>query len=81
VKIEGLRTLFAGLVGMVMLLIGLWLLAKDHRHEAYVFFSGGIGAIVASLVVKSVGTSAVNGEGLKGGLANLMTDKKPGDPP
>jgi hypothetical protein len=80
-EIKGYRTLFAGLVGMALLLVGLWLLKDDQRGAAYVFFSGGILSIVASLVVKSVGTSAVNGEGLKQGMANLMGPSKPGDNP
>lgn len=75
--IYGLRTLIAGIIGMVLLVIGLWLLKEDQRGAAYVFFSGGVGAIVASLVVKSVGTSAVGGEGLKKGWDNLTTPSKP----
>lgn len=78
--IYGLRTLIAGLFGMVMLLAGLWLLAKDHRHEAYFAFATGVGVIISALAVKSVGSSAVAGEGLTKGLQNLMTPRKPGEP-
>jgi hypothetical protein len=80
-KAYGYRTLAAGIFGMVCLVGGLWLLAKDHRHEAYFAFATGVGAIVASLAAKSVGESAVGGDGLKGGVQNLLTAKKPGDPP
>lgn len=76
----GNRTLLAGLFGMVCLVLGLWFLALDHRHEAYFAFATGVGAIVASLAAKSVGESAVAGDGLKGGLQNLLTPSKPGDP-
>jgi hypothetical protein len=76
---RGFRTLLAGLIGMLCLVIGLKLLNADQRGAAYVFFSGGIGAIVASLVVKSIGTSAVNGEGVTQGFKNLMGPTKPGD--
>jgi hypothetical protein len=77
----GYRTLFAGIFGMVVLLAGLWLLAKDHRHEAYFAFATGIGCIIGALAAKSVGTSAVSGEGLKQGLANLTGPTKPGGTP
>ena len=78
--IAGYRTLAAGIFGMLVLLFDLWLLAADHRHKAYFAFATGVGCIIGALAAKSVGTSAVQGEGLKGGIANLMTDKKPGDP-
>jgi hypothetical protein len=78
---KGFRTLLAGLIGMVCLVIGLKLLVVDQRGAAYVFFSGGIIAIVSALVVKSVGETAVGGDGLKGGWKNLTTSSKPGDPP
>lgn len=77
--IYGLRTLIAGLFGMLMLLVGLWLLERNHRHEAYFAFSTGIGCIIGALAVKSVGSSAVAGDGLKKGLQNLATPAKPGD--
>jgi hypothetical protein len=78
---RGFRTLLAGLIGMLCLVVGLKLLKEDQRGAAYVFFAGGIGAIVSALVVKSIGTSAVNGEGLTQGWKNLTTTSKPGDPP
>ena len=80
-EIKGYRTLFAGIFGMVVLLVGLWLLAKDHRHEAYFAFATGVWCIIGALAAKSVGTSAVGGEGLKQGMANLLGPTKPGDPP
>ena len=59
--------MIAGLIAMLCLVVGLKLVAREHRGGAYVFFATGISAIVAGLVTKSVGTSAVNGEGLKQG--------------
>jgi hypothetical protein len=76
---RGFRTLLAGLIGMLCLVVGLKLLKEDQRGAAYVFFSGGIGAIVTALVVKSIGTSAMNGEGLAQGWKNLTGPSKPGE--
>jgi hypothetical protein len=78
---KGFRTLLAGLIGMLCLVIGLKLLSVEQRGAAFVFFAGGIGAIVSALVVKSVGESAAGGDGFKGMARNLMTNSKPGDPP
>jgi hypothetical protein len=78
---KGYRTLLAGLVGMLCLVVGLKLLSVEQRGAAFVFFAGGIGSIVAALVVKSVGTSAVGGEGVTQGWKNVMGPSKPGDPP
>ena len=78
---KGYRTLIAGLIGMLCMVVGLKLVAQEHRGAAYVFFATGISAIVAGLVTKSVGTNAVNGEGLKQGVANLMGPSKPGENP
>lgn len=75
----GYRTLLAGIVGMETLLAGLWLLERGHRHEAFFAFATGIGAIVSALAVKSIGSSAVGGDGLKKGLANLTGTSTPGD--
>ena len=79
-KFEGYRTLFAGVFGMLILLTGLWLLAQDHRHEAYFAFATGVGVIIGALATKSIGESAAGGDGLKGMVQNLMTQSKPGDP-
>jgi hypothetical protein len=79
-ELRGYRTLIAGLIGMLCMVVGLKLVAAEHRGSAYVFFATGISAIVAGLVTKSIGTSAVNGDGLKQGWKNLMTTSTPGDP-
>jgi hypothetical protein len=80
-ELRGYRTLIAGLIGMLCMVVGLKLVAMEHRGGAYVFFATGISAIVAGLVTKSIGTSAVNGEGLKQGFKNLVGPSRPGDPP
>jgi hypothetical protein len=80
-ELRGYRTLIAGLIGMLCMVVGLKLVAAEHRGAAYVFFATGISAIVAGLVTKSIGTSAVNGEGLKQGFKNLVGPSKPGDAP
>jgi hypothetical protein len=78
-SLEGLRTFIVTLVSILTLIVGLKLVSPDHRKDVFVFFSGALVGLAGAAVVKSVGTSAVNGEGLKGGMANLMTDKKPGE--
>jgi hypothetical protein len=75
--VKGYRTFVAGLVGILALVIGLKLVDVGQRHTAYVFFASGIVGIITALFAKSVGTAAVGGEGLKGGVANLMTSSKP----
>ena len=84
-KIHGMRTLLAGLVGMAVLLAGLWLLERGHRHEAYFAFATGIGAIIAALAAKStltsVGTAAVGGDGIVQGVKNVLSPSKPGETP
>ncbi len=77
----GLRTFVAGIVAILALVIGLALLDPAHRHEAFFAFAGGVVGALGVLGAKSIGTSAVAGDGLGGGLKNLWTDKKPGEPP
>jgi hypothetical protein len=79
-KLEGLRTFIVTLVAILTLVIGLKLLKEDQRASAFVFFATALVGLAGAQAVKSIGSAAVNGEGLKGGMANLMTDKKPGDP-
>ena len=78
-KIEGWRTFVVTLVGVLALVVGLKLVSPDHRKDCYVFFSGGLVGLASAYAAKSVGSTAVGGEGLKGGLENLMTAKKPGE--
>ena len=79
-KLEGLRTFIVTLVAILTLIVGMKLVAQEKRSDVFVFFATALVGLAGAAVVKSVGSAAVNGEGLKGGLANLMTDKKPGDP-
>ena len=79
-KIEGWRTFIIILVAIGVLLVGLFFVKDDHRKDVFVFFSGARVGRASAYAAKSVGTKAVSGEGLKGGLENLMTAKKPGDP-
>ena len=79
-KIEGWRTFIIILVAIGVLLVGLFFVKDDHRKDVFVFFSGALVGLASAYAAKSVGTKAVSGEGLKGGLENLMTAKKPGDP-
>lgn len=79
-KIEGWRTFSVVILGILMLVLGLFFVKDEHRKDVYVFFSGGLVGLATAYAAKSVGTSAVGGDGLAGGLKNLMTDKKPGEP-
>ena len=78
-KIEGWRTFIVTNVSIVALLIGFGLVSKDHRRDAFMFFAGSLVGLAGAQVVKSVGTSAVGGEGLKKGLENLVSTSTPGD--
>lgn len=80
-RLDGLRTFIVTLTGILTLVIGLKLVNPEHRKDVFVFFAGSLVGLAGAQVVKSVGTSAVGGEGLKGGIENLMTNKKPGDSP
>ncbi len=80
-RIEGWRTFIVTMVGIGVLFAGLWLVMPEHRKDVFVFFAGSLVGLAGAQVVKSVGTQAVNGEGLKKGLENLMTPSKPGGTP
>jgi hypothetical protein len=80
-KIEGWRTFIVTLIGILALVVGLKLVTGEHRKDVFVFFSGALVGLASAYAAKSVGTAAVSGDGLKGGIANLLTNKKPGDPP
>jgi threonine dehydrogenase-like Zn-dependent dehydrogenase len=79
-KLEGLRTFIVTLVAVLALVIGLKLLKEDQRASAFVFFATALVGLAGAQAVKSIGSAAVAGDGLKGGMANLLTDKKPGEP-
>ena len=80
-KIEGWRTFIVILVAIAMLVLGLFFVKDDHRKDVFVFFSGALVGLASAYAAKSVGTAAVSGTGLKGGIDSLLTSKKPGDPP
>jgi hypothetical protein len=78
---EGMRTFTFGLVCLAVLMGGFSLLATNGREAVFAYFVGAIVGLMGAQAGKSVATSAVKGDGLKGGIENLLTDKKPGDPP
>ena len=80
-KITGLRTFLFGLAALAVLLAGLWLLPPDARGGAFVFFSGGVGALMVAVAGKSAVGALAGGGGLKGAAAALMTDQKPAGTP
>ena len=79
-KLEGLRTWTVTLIAILTLIVGLKLVSTEHRKDVFVFFATALVGLAGAQAVKSIGSAAVSGEGLKGGFANLMTDKKPGEP-
>jgi hypothetical protein len=80
VTIIGLRTLVAFLASLAVMLTGFWLLPPEVRGAAFVFFAGGIGALMAALAGKASIDALAGGGGIQGAKAALLTDKKP-DPP
>ena len=80
-KLEGLRTFIVTLIAILTLVIGMKLVSADKRADVFVFFATALVGLAGAAVVKSVGSAAVNGDGLKQGMANLIGPSKPGDPP
>jgi hypothetical protein len=78
-KIEGWRTFIVVLVGILMLVLGLFFVKDDHRKEVYSAFSLGLVGLASAYATKSIGSKAVAGDGIVGGFQNLMTAKKPGE--
>ncbi len=78
-KIEGWRTYSVVILGMLSLSVGLWFVKDEHRKDAFFSFSGGMVGLALAYAGKSIGTAAVGGDGLAGGLKNLLTEKKPGE--
>lgn len=55
-KLTGLRTFTFATFSGVVLLIGFSMVPPDARGGAFVFFSGGISALVVAVAGKSVGS-------------------------
>jgi len=80
-KLEGLRTFIAGLVAVVALVIGIWMVKAEDRHAAFLAFAGGIVGVIGTVATKSAVGTLARGTGLKGAMAALTTDKTPGETP
>ena len=80
-KITGKRTLIFGLASLATLLAGYKLLPPEARGAAFVFFSAGVGALMASVAGKAAVDSLAGGGGVEGAKAALMTAEKPEAPP
>lgn len=80
---KGLRTFIGVMVGIVALVVGLTLVDVTQRRDVFFAFAGAVVGALGVLGAKSVGSSAVAGDGLSGGVRNLMTPAKPpgGDKP
>ena len=59
----GIRTLIAGLAALVCLVVGLLFVEPPHRHEVYLGFSAGVGAVVSALAYKSIRTAGLEKPG------------------
>jgi hypothetical protein len=79
VTVTGKRTLLFALYASTLLLAGLALLPVESRGPAYVFFAGGIGAMMGAVAAKASVDALSQGDGSKGLWANLTTPRKPGD--
>jgi hypothetical protein len=83
-RIEGWRTFSVVVLGILMLVLGLIFVSPDHRKDVFIPFAAGLVGLASAYATKStlstVGVAAVNGDGLKGGVENLMTSDKPGQP-
>ena len=77
---EGMRTFTFGLVCLAVLMGGFSLVGETGREAIFAYFVGAIVGLFGAQAGKSVATSAVKGDGLRGGLDALLTDKKPGEP-
>ena len=75
----GKRTLFFGMASLAALLVAFALIPDKDRGAAYVFFAGGVGALIAAIAGKSAVESLAQGTGIRGATATLMTSKKPGE--
>lgn len=80
-RFEGYRTLFGFCLAIVALVGGLALLAADQRGAAYGAFSLAVVGLFMGLAGKSSVGALAQGTGIKGAIATLTTDAKPGDPP
>jgi len=79
----GMRTWSFAIVATIALEGGLYMCLVYPQAGVAIFglFAAGVGAIVAAVAGKSAIGELAQGDGVKGALANLMTDKKPGEPP
>ena len=77
----GLRTFIAGIFAILALVVGIKLVAEGDRHDAFLAFAGGIVGVMGTIATKSAVGALAQGGGIKGAIAALTTDKKPGEPP
>lgn len=77
------RTFLFALLALVCLLIGLYLCLRYPTAGIAIFtaFSLAVVGIVGAVATKSSIEHLAEGSGVKGALAALMTNAKPGDPP
>ena len=81
INLVGHRTLIFGVVSIVALITGFWLLSIEARGSNFAFLVAGIGALMTAIAGKSAVGSLSQGDGTKGLWENLTTSKKPGEPP
>ena len=77
---SGQRTLAFGII-CVLAIVALFVLTPEKdRGAIFGFAVGAIVGLMGAIATKSAVGLAVGGDGLKGGLDNLLTPKKPGTP-
>jgi hypothetical protein len=76
-----MRTFTFGLVCLAVLMGGFSLLATTGREAVFAYFVGAIVGLMAAQAGKSAVGTLAGGDGVKGAIENLLTDKKPGEAP
>jgi hypothetical protein len=76
----GQRTLAFGLVCVLAIVALFSLTPPKDRGQVFAFAVGAIVGLMGALATKSAVGTLAGGDGIKGALTNLMTDKKPGEP-
>jgi hypothetical protein len=81
VKLTGLRTFIFSVVALGFLLAGLHLCLIYPVAGVAVFtaFAGAVVVIVGAVATKSTVGALADGTGLRGAMAALLTNAKPGD--
>lgn len=81
-KLTGLRTFLFSVIALGFLLAGLnlCLIYPTAGIAVFTAFAGAVCVIVAAVAGKSAVSKLADGGGVKGAMAALLTESKPGQP-